>query len=171
MSLPKIILTAILCCGFVSCGIFAPREDFELPVSDERIGDPFNFASLLDGSGEQFSKLDWYELFDDKFEYVNVRLANIVYDKSALISRLFLQHDIFPGVAVTWVNNEGILITIDMITLRNVSYAVAMKETPETPLYSGNSGFIIVRGNDNIWRIRSWTDEPSGEAFFSPAAE
>jgi hypothetical protein len=171
MRILTVILTFVCCCGLISCGIFTPRDDFDLPESNADIDDPFNFGDLLEGSGEQFSKLDWYDLFSDDFKYSNVRLAKIDYDKSTLINRLFLQHDIFPRVVVSWVNNGGILSTVDMITLSNVSYTIAMAETPGTALYTGNSGFEIVRGTDKIWRIKSWTDEPSGEAFFSPVPE
>ena len=161
---------AVFCCVVAGCGIFTPRDDFETPEVTTSVGDPFHFADLLKGSGEQFSKLDWNDLFDEEFKYTNIRLADIVYDKQALINRLELQHEIFPGVVVNWKNEESPLINVDMITL-NVSYSIATTESPETPLFSGNSGFVIVRGSDNIWRIRSWTDEPNGEPFFSSAPE
>ncbi len=163
------IALTVLCGLF--CSVFKPREDFDPPGTTGYIDDPFNFAGILEGSGEEFLKLDWYELFDDEFEYVNIRLANIVYDKSAFINRLFLQQEIYPDVKVKWVNKEGFLITVNTITIRHVLYTVADKADPDTPLFSGSCGFVIVRHDDRIWRILSWTDEPDGVSFFSPAPE
>jgi len=171
MGIMKRMLTVIICSVVFQCGIFSPRDDFELPGGDESTGDPYSFAELLEGSGERFSELDWYDLFDEGFNYVNVRLANIVYDRSALISRLYLLREMYPRIVVTWQNNDRLLREIDTITLNNVFYAVADKDAPDHSLYSGNSGFIIVRDYDKVWRILKWTDEPSGDAFFSPVAE
>ena len=152
----------------IRCGIFSPRTDFELPES-KKVEDPFNFGSLLDGSGEQFSKLDWYELFDSDFKYTNVRLGNIEYGQKELINQLNQQEEIYPDVEVKWVNDEGFPRDVDIITLSNISYTVFNPAQPDTILFSGISQFVIRRDQTKIWRILEWTDEPTNESFFSPA--
>lgn len=149
------------------CGLFMPRTDFELPES-KKAEDPFNFRSLLEGSGEQFSKLDWYELFDTDFKYTNVRLGNIEYGQEAFINLLNQQVEIYPDVQVTWVNNEGFPGDVNLITLSNISYTITTSSQPDVVLFSGISQFIL-RRDQAQWRILEWTDEPTSESFFSPA--
>jgi hypothetical protein len=147
------------------CGLFTPRTDFEDPVTDYPTVDYFNFGALLAGSSEKFSKLDWYELFDDNFKYVNVRLANIEYDKTALINHLYQQREIYPNVNVQWDNTSNFSRSINTINLSNVGYTVQ----DSTAQFTGTSSFVIIRDANNIWRIAIWTDEPDAVPFFSPA--
>ena len=161
----RLMFSLFIAMGLAGCGLFTPRTDFEDPASEGGTVDHFRFASLLEGSGEKFSKLDWYELFDDHFKYINVRLANVEYDKTALISHLFQQHEIYPQAVVKWSNTDGFLRNIDTITLSNAGYTVESGDD----IFSGTSSFTIIRDAVNIWHIVSWTDEPATDPFFSPA--
>lgn len=154
------MLTIIV--AVTGCGLFTPRTDFEDPVIGTE--DYFNFATLIEGAKEKFSKLDWYELFDDRFKYLNVRLANVEYDKTAMINHLSQQHAIHGDAEVVWSNTDDFLKTQDTITLSNVRYSVQTGNST----FSGASRFVIVRSN-TIWRIASWIDEPETDPFFSRA--
>ena len=165
-AISKFFLLPIAVSCWIGCGLFTPRTDFEPPISDQGgTVDHFNFVSLLEESGEKFSKLDWYELFDDDFRYINVRLASGSYGKTDLINHLSQQHEIYPDAKVDWVNREGIIRNINTITLSNVDYTVECSNDT----FTGTGSFRCVRDDNNIWRIMQWNDDPDENQFFSPA--
>ena len=152
-----------VCSVFFGCGLFTPRTDFEDPAPEETgASDYLNFAVLIESSGEKFSKLDWYELFDDQFKYVNAHLADVDYDKNEFINHLQQQQKLFPDAAVTWNNTDDILRTQDTIMLSDVGYTIRSGNST----FTGISRFTIVRSS-NIWHIAFWVDEPATAPFFS----
>ena len=159
----RLVYLMVVCSGLAGCGLFTPRNDFEDPaVEGTGTTDYFNFAALIASSGEKFSKLDWYELFDDQFRYVNAHLADVDYDKNEFINHLQQQQKLFSDAAVTWSNTGDFLRTQDTITLSDVSYTIQSGSTT----FSGISRFTIIR-SDNIWHIAFWVDEPETDPFFS----
>ena len=162
-----IVLAFMIICN---CGIFTPRTDFELPASETE-EDPFSFGSLLDETGEEFSKLDLPELLHPDIEYTNVRLGDIRYHQEDLINHLRWRKNNFSDLEVSWTDRDGFVEDGDTLILINeISYQIVKSGTPENVLFSGTCQFVIKRGLDDIWRIFEWTDEPTtSESFFSPA--
>ena len=168
MTIFRLFFILLIVCSYFSCGIFTPRDEFEDPLVDDTEEDYFKFSKLLSGTGEEFSKLDWYELFDDGFKYTNVRSANIDHSKSDFINHLSQQQEVFPDYLVSWEKKESPLRNIDTITLNNVWYYVREPEVSDSILFSGKSAFVIVRDDGFVWRITRWTDDPNDALFFSP---
>lgn len=152
------------------CGLFTPRDDFELPASETE-EDPFSFSSLLDETGEEFSKLDLPELLHPDIEYTNVRLGDIRYYQDDLINHLRWRINNFSDLKVTWNDRDGFVEEGDtLIMINEISYQIVKSDESENVLFSGTCQFVIKRGLDDIWRIFEWTDEPTTrESFFSPA--
>ena len=163
----RYIIIVVMCLTLPLCGVFTPRDDFEEPLNDKTADDYFNFQHLMTGTGEEFTKLDLYELFDEHFKYTNIRLANIDYMKSEMINFLSQQHERFPEYKVSWEKKDKPLRNIDTITMNNVWYTITEPEHSDSVLYSGNCGFIIVRDLSSVWRLIRWTDEPADQSFFS----
>jgi hypothetical protein len=160
----------IFFCVILNCGIFTPRDSFELPVTTPvDTPDYFNFGRLLRNTEYTFTRLDWYELFHDNLEYTVIRTSSTDrFSQLELINWLLQQHDIYPAVTVTWVRNTEPDDELDTLFLNDVSYTIVDPKDPDVVLFQGDSRFKIIRGNDKIWRILKWTDSPVGTPFFAP---
>jgi hypothetical protein len=170
VTMKHFLITVLVVMNICSCGIFTPRDDLELPASATE-EDPFSFSSLLDETGEEFSKLDLSELLHPDIEYTNVRLGDIPYYQDDLISHLRWRINNFSDLKVTWTDRDGFVEEGDtLIMINEISYQIVKGEISEDVLFSGTCQFIIKRGLDDIWRIFEWIDEPTtSESFFSPA--
>ena len=168
MNLMRIIGATLLCNFMITCGIFTPRDGLEQPEIKINIGDPFSFSTLLEGSGQQFSKLNWYELFHDDFTYTNTRLVGEPSDKTSFIDHLEGQYDQFPEATVAWDGMEFFSTSDDdTFILNDVTYKIV---NADTSFDSGSSNFIIIRDSTSIWQILRWTDLPfTTKYFFSPS--
>lgn len=161
----------IVCFLMLSCGIFTPRDSFEMPVSTPvDTPDYFNFGQLLDGTKYSFSKLDWYELFHEDVDYTVIRTSSTTddYSQLELINWLSHQHDLDSSITVEWVRNIGLDDKLDTLYLNDVSYSIFSDARPDSVLFHGDSRFKIIRGSDKIWRIVEWIDTPVGLPFFAP---
>jgi len=154
------------------CGIFTPRDQFEIPeAQDISENDPFSFSSLLKNSDQHFNRLHPDELFSDFIIYVDVNSgANVKYNKSQMKDRLRQAENEYPGLRVEWSewNDSTSVLIGDTIYLEEARYSVFLSRESQEPEYFGKSRFTIVR--NQIWQIYRWTDIPSGnkKSFFAP---
>ena len=159
---------AVIAAFAVSCGIFSPR-DSEIPPPDIRGGlDTLNFKAILAGTGEQFTKLQYEDLFSDALTYEDMNSGP--YTKDRLIQRLHYIQQQYQKIKVRWTAG-GIWknSSNDTIILSGLKYAVFLSgDYYSTPDDSGSSNFTVVK--DLEWHISQWYDMPmgSGKSFYSP---
>lgn len=162
----KKIFLLILILIFSSCGIFSPREDFELP--DSNAGTQlFSFGSILDSVGEKFEKTGYEDIFIDSLIYQDMNSG--VFSKKDLVSHLQQVQLEYKNMSVTWKKGEVLSKKDDTLILINVNYDVNLKSgVDSTDNYKGSSNFTFAKNNQ--WQIVKWVDYPSlpGKSIFSP---
>ncbi|MBN1130543.1 MAG: hypothetical protein JXA71_16240 [Chitinispirillaceae bacterium] len=157
------LFTVTVTCLF-SCGIFTPR-DSETPDVSGRV-DPLNFAAIMGGTGEEFSKLRYEDLFNDAVVYEDINSG--LYAKTQLIQRLQQIRVQYPEIRVQWEPGDQSRRN-DTIILSDLKYRVFQNgNVSGTPDDSGSSIFTVVK--DWEWYIIQWRDVPGKQekSFFSP---
>lgn len=168
-------MVTICCCGVAGCGLFSPREDFELPRGDQGVGDPFNFGFLMEGSPEYFRteqlKPLWSELFDDELVYTN-NLSSEKFNRDEVVSNLVQIYNRQRNYRVIWKKDKDFpSYTKNEIVLETVEYNVVDPDSSDTVPFSGSCNFTIVRDEKDLWRIKTWMDITSKGSFFAPVGE
>ncbi|MBN1130861.1 MAG: hypothetical protein JXA71_17870 [Chitinispirillaceae bacterium] len=149
---------------YSGCSLFSPRES-EWPVDPGRV-DPLNFASIMDGTPERFTRLRYEDLFEERVLYEDINSG--VYGKSQLILRLQQIQRQYPLVQVAWEGGRWWKRN-DTIFLSDLAYTVMPEGMQGTaPAETGTSNFIVAKEWE--WRIVEWRDIPAkpGKSFFSP---
>lgn len=147
-----------------SCNIFTPRES-EQPIIPGRV-DPLNFSATMAGTGEQFTKLRYEDLFSEAISYEDINSG--VYIKSQLIQRVQQIMIQYENIQVQWAAGQE-WTRNDTIILSGLTYKLWRSgNVTSSPDDSGSSDFIVVR--DLEWHICQWRDVPAKQekSFFSP---
>jgi hypothetical protein len=155
-----ILLFALLIC---SCGIFQPRETFEIPELKVSV-DRFNFSAIF--VGKRFTWKNYESFFCDSLHYSYVN--NGVYGKKKLIDHLQQLELQYPRFSITWADITS-YEEDNVKTITNVTYTVIYDTTSvDGGTYFGSSTMEIVRDGD--YKIATWDDFPEGEqkSFFTP---
>ena len=149
-----------------SCGLFDPRPSESPEVSGNL--DPLNFAAILNGTGEQFTRLKYEDLFIDDLSYEDLNSEK--YPRNQVIQRLQQIQIQNPDILVQW---EGGIpwknTNIDTIIVSSIRYSIYVNGTHGSPPdYTGTSTFVIAKQLE--WHICQWQDVPDGsqKSFFSP---
>lgn len=157
-----LLATAVL----LSCGIFTPRES-EPPAPPGRT-DPLSFSAIMNGTGYQFAKLDYEDLFSEDFGYADCNSGSA--NRSQSIQKLQLIQRQNPVIAVQWTSGTVIPKPNDTFYLNGLQYKIFLSgNMTGTPDDSGSSDFVVVEVNSD-WQICLWRDCPNsqGRSFFSP---
>ena len=149
-----------------SCGIFSTRPSETPDVSGRT--DPLNFAAIMDGTSQTFSKLRYEELFLDNAD-VYYDFNSGTYSKAQLIQKLQQIQVQDTLIQVQWKTGSWWKRANDTIALSGLKYYIFPDgNTSGVPADSGSSNFTVIYDGD--WRISQWTDVPAkiGKSFFSP---
>jgi hypothetical protein len=159
----------ILSAGFLiasvfSCGLFTPRN-VENPGDDTFI-DPFRLDSILNGTGEKFSKASYEDILDDNFQFI--AWDNTTYNRDREIERLKTLKASNSTLSTVWDTCEGtgeIRGETSMTLCRTffVTYGNSNNIVTDT----GKVEFTLTRSSGNIWTILEW-NESSIRSIFHP---
>jgi hypothetical protein len=153
-----------------SCGIFDPRSLTSEPPEIRGNPDLLNLAGIMAGTGEQFTQLQYEDLFDQVIEYEDMNSGR--YLKSQLIQRLRQIPVQYNKIQVQWVPGEiWENTTNDTLILTGVTYKIFLNGASAldtVPDNSGSSTFVVAK--TLAWHICRWRDYPagSGKSFFAP---
>lgn len=150
-----------------SCGIFSPR-DSESPAIGGRT-DPLNFAAIMDGTSQTFTRLRYEDLFEDNIlAYYDFNSG--WYSKTQLMQRLQQIQVQDTLIQVQWKAGEvWTNAGNDTMILSGLRYYIFPDgNTSGVAADSGSSNFTVINNRD--WIISQWTDVPAsaGKSFFAP---
>lgn len=163
----------IVFCTLHGCDVFSVR-DSEPPV-ESAPEDVLDFANILDGTDEYFSRLNYTDLFTEGAVYRQG--TNPKHTRDALVARLRYIERQYPLITVEWQLNPYVEPRFsrqegDTVHLDSATYLVYISgERTDTPDYTGHSdiGLVYV----DYWAICYWHDFPDttnadGYSFFNP---
>jgi len=158
-------LVLIIAMFFSGCGLFSPRENFEIPDPNVN-SQPFSFESILDSIGEKFEKNGYEDVFIDSLIYQDMNSG--VFSKKDLVSHLQQVQLEYKSMVVTWYKGEILSKKADTLILTNVNYKIDLNSGAENAIYTGRSDFTFAKNNQ--WQIVKWVDYPSlaEKSIFSP---
>jgi hypothetical protein len=148
-----------------SCGVFEPRDTFEIPELKVPV-DRFNFGAILDSAGKKLLWKNYETFFCDTLHYNYHNLG--VYGKKSFIDHLQQLEHQHPRFSITWGDidsyEEG-----NVLNITNVTYTV-IEDTAlvDGEVFTGTSKMVIVRDVD--YKIVTWDDFPNSDQkpFFAP---
>jgi hypothetical protein len=158
------ILALVVIVVFSGCGIFSPREDFELP--DSNAGSQLlSFGGILDSVGEKFEKTGYEDIFADSLIYQDMNSGG--FTKKELVSHLQQVQIEYKNMVVKWMPKRENSIKInETLILYKVEYLVILNTSADS--ITGRSDFTLAKNNQ--WQIVKWVDYPSSseKSIFSP---
>jgi hypothetical protein len=159
----------IICFGIItsivfSCGIFTPRT-VEKP-SGEISGDSFSLYSILDKTGEQFSKTAYEDIFDENFIFK--AWDNATYDREKVIEQLktLKATCACEKISTNWdtCGNIGEIREGNSMTLCRTFYVTYFRSNGNIS-DTGKAKFTLNRSSGNIWTIMVWEEEVTRSIF------
>lgn len=162
------IVTALLLIVLsISCGIFQPRDTFELPVVTAVV-DRFNFSSILDSIGKPFQWKNYETFFSDTFKFSDSRTGE--YDKTRFIEGLQQLTRKYARFKISWSDiekpNDG---DMTRLTINELKYAFTVDTTAVTKeIITGKSRMVIIW--DGTYKLTVWDDFPEiiTRSIFAP---
>jgi hypothetical protein len=148
-----------------SCGVFQPRDTFEIPESNVSV-DRFNFSAILKAAGKKLTWKNYETFFCDTLQFSNLNSG--VYGKKSLIEHLEQIELQYPRFSITWANITS-YEEDNVKTIAKVTYTIMYDSTSDSGgTCIGKSTMGIVRDGD--YKIATWDDFPEGEqkSFFAP---
>jgi hypothetical protein len=145
--------------------MFSPRTVENPLVNSSSINDPFRLSTILEYTGEQFSKTDYEDIFDSSFVYIDVN--NIQYTRNQEIQALTVLNSCkCDSINTVW-DTCGIAPGDNSYTLCR-SFTVTFFSASGPTVDSGKAQFKVVRSAENTWTILSWTEEGLQRSIFHP---
>jgi hypothetical protein len=157
-----LLLFLLLIC---SCGIFQPREIFEIPELKLPV-DRFNFSAIL--KTKRFTWKSNETFFSDTLQYRDMKNSG-EYSKRDMINHLQQIEHQYPRCSIIW---GEITVSSDdgnVLNISNVSYtAICDTALANGEKFTGTSKMTIVR--DGEYKVVTWDDFPDSEqkSFFAP---
>ncbi len=151
----------------ISCGIFQPRDTFELPVVTTAV-DRFNFSTIFDSIGKPFEWKNYETFFSDTFKFSDSRTG--VYEKTRFIEGLQQLTRKYNKFKINWSDidkpNDG---DVTQITINELKYAFTVDtEAVEKQVFTGKSRMVIIW--DGTYKLTMWDDFPEiiTRSIFAP---
>jgi hypothetical protein len=181
IALTIVSLFCLLCTS--GCELFYPDAQVENPEIVKN-DDPFAFAGLLQNTQERFSKLNYEDLFNERFTYFGN--DNQVFSRRQELDRLDQIERLFDDIQVTWdttaaSNEPSVFNKSDTISLYRKYEVTTRKQVPDPTdtlksilvekKHFGTSRLdLVFHTFKNTWCILRWYDEQSqtGLTFFHP---
>jgi hypothetical protein len=151
----------------ISCGIFQPRDTFELPVVSTAV-DRFNFSSIFDSIEKPFVWKNYETFFSDTFKYSDSRTG--IYGKTRFIEGLQQLTRKYEKFKISWSDiektNDG---DVTRLTINELKYAFTVDtEAVEKQIFTGKSRMVILW--DGTYKLVVWDDFPEviTRSIFAP---
>jgi hypothetical protein len=169
------VLCALACailCG--SCGILSPRP--VEPPTTTSVDDPFNFASLLYGTGKSFTRLDYNDLFaandPDGLGNIYTDIESRQFTKKDIVAHLTQVQQSLSIKVSTWKpdpQTPDMAISDTMLVLSRLYNVVASDSANRSLEFSSKASFTVVKNaQTNAWTILEWKDNyPVTDSVFS----
>jgi hypothetical protein len=156
----KNIVAAGIVLLIASCGIFSPSRVEE--PGEGASGDPFQLYSILDKTGEKFSKKAYEDILAQEFQFI--AWDNAVYSREDLIEQLN-KLKVSCNCSVSWDTCEGVgeIREESSMTLCRTFFVTdqSKKEATDT----GKVEFGLIRSSVNTWMIVSWKEGVTRSIF------
>jgi hypothetical protein len=150
--------------GGFSCGIFTPQP-VEKPAG-ETLSDPFRVYSILENTGEQFSKTSYEDIFDTNFAFIAWDNSN--YNRERTIEKLKTLNATCAceKISAVWdtCGNIGEIREGTSMTLCRTFYVTYFRSSGNKS-DTGKAEFTLNRSSGNIWTIVEWKEEISRSIF------
>jgi hypothetical protein len=151
----------------ISCGIFQPRDTFEVPVVTVAV-DRFNFTSIFDSINKPFEWKNYETFFADSFKFSDSRTG--IYGKIRFIEGLQQLTRKYEKFKINWSNidkpNDGDVTTL---TINELKYTFTVDtQAVEKQIYTGKSRMVILW--DGTYKLIAWDDFPEviTRSIFAP---
>jgi hypothetical protein len=161
-----ILLLLIMQC--ISCGIFQPRDTFELPVVTVAV-DRFNFSSIFDSIRKPFKWKNYETFFSDTFKFFDSR-TDTTYEKTKFVEGLQQLTLTSERFKISWSdikkNADG---NETRLTISELKYVfIVDTEAVEKEIYTGKSRMVIIL--DGTYKLVAWDDFPEilTRSIFAP---
>jgi hypothetical protein len=172
--IPGLVLIVPLLMVIGGCELFYPDSIVETPelVQNE---DSLNFAGILDSTRERFTKLNYEDLFNERFTYH--ASDNQIFNRRQLLDRLDVIERSYDQIQVLWdttaaSNEPDIFNKQDTVALYRKYHLITFSSTAKQQKdYYGRSRFdLMYHPFKNSWCILRWYDEKDepGLTFFHP---
>jgi hypothetical protein len=148
-----------------SCGLFTPRN--VEPPGDDTFIDPFRLGSILNGTGAQFSKTSYEDIFDSNFQFK--AWDNVAYSRENEIERLkTIKASCNCSLSTEWdtCENVGEIRNETSMTLCR-TFFVTHHYSSGTTIDTGEVEFSLSQLSINTWTIVLWK-EGSTRSIFHP---
>ncbi len=148
----------------LSCGIFTPQQ-VEKPAG-ETFSDPFRVYSILEKTGEQFSKTAYEDIFDQNFQFI--AWDNATFNREIVIEQLktLKASCTCEKISTVWDTcwNFGEIRGENSMYLCRTFYVTFFKSSGNVS-DTGKVEFTLNRSSGNIWTITGWKEEVNRSIF------
>jgi hypothetical protein len=153
----------LIACIGLSCGIFTPNQ-VEKPAG-EMFSDPFRLYSILENTGEQFSKTGYEDIFDENFKFI--AWDNASYNKETMIEQLKTLKA-SDSISTVWDTCGGVgeIREGNTLTLCRTYYLTYFRPSGNVS-DTGKINFTLNRSQGSIWTIMVW-EEGVARSIFHP---
>ncbi len=151
-----------------SCGIFEPRDTFEIPEPGI-FTDRFKFSDVFTIAGKKFTWKNYETLFWDTLHFYYNNSEE--YNKNSVIGHLRAIERQYPRLRVKWTRDEDYYSEPDgpsKLKVFGLIYSAMYDSTKTDSVYTGVANMVII--NDGEYKICVWEDFPDGDqkSFFAP---
>jgi hypothetical protein len=150
------------CCGIVgimalSCGIFTPRP-VEKPTGQTFV-DPFRLYTILDKTGEQFSKTAYEDIINEHFTFI--AWDNATYSRDNIIEQLKTLNASCncEKINTVWDTclGTGEIRVADTLTICR-TFIVTYYRSSGNVSDTGKVQFVLNRSSGSIWTVVLWKE-------------
>ena len=162
-------LSAIMICVIVlTCDMFSPRI-VEKPSNGSTVSDPFRLYSILEYTGEAFSKTSFEDIFDSSFVFIDVNNVKSSRDQEIEALKAITASCKCDSINTVWdtCNGIGEIQGDNTLTLCR-SFKVTFFSTSGATIDSGKAEFYLRRSSENTWTIVTWTEGGTQRSIFHP---
>lgn len=162
-------LSAIMICVIVlTCDMFSPRI-VEKPSNGSTVSDPFRLYSILEYTGEAFSKTSYEDIFDSSFVFIDVNNVKSSRDQEIEALKAITASCKCDSINTVWdtCNGIGEIQGDNTLTLCR-SFKVTFFSASGATIDSGKAEFYLRRSSENTWTIVTWTEGGTQRSIFHP---
>ena len=158
----------VICAILLTCDMFSPRN-VEKPISGSSVSDPFRLYSILEYTGEAFSKTSYEDIFDSSFVFIDVNNIKSSRDQEIEALKAITASCKCDSINTVWDTCDGVheIQGDNTLTLCR-SFKVTFFSATVSTIDSGKAEFYLRRSSENTWTIVTWTEEGAQRSIFHP---
>ncbi|MGB7567603.1 MAG: hypothetical protein WBM07_07080 [Chitinivibrionales bacterium] len=170
MKLPIPALAGLIIgAGLLTCDMFSSRTVENPVINSSSINDPFSLYTILNYTGEEFSKTDYEDIFDSNFVFIDIDGAQSSRDEEIERLKGIAASCKCDSINTVWDTCNGVTeIQGDNTLTLCRSYKVSFFSVTGATIDSGKAQFHVRRSAENTWTILSWTEEGLQRSIFHP---